>query len=146
MRQRPLAAQLIARELLDNSERIATAQTRPLEQFLTTALTLIADAQATGHARRDMPPLALLTVTLGSLNYAHMARPTFARAFDHPPLHEPAKWMRAEQPAAVAADAGGFARSPNQGRRGKCRVIAHSAAGNRAFEGQGHEVFGRHAL
>lgn len=95
MRERPLAAQLITRELLDNSERIATAQTRPLEQFLTTALTLIADAQATGHAHRDMAPLALLTVTLGSLNYAHMARPTFARAFDHPPLHEPAKWMQA---------------------------------------------------
>ena len=29
----PLAAQLVTRELLDNSERIATAQTRPLERF-----------------------------------------------------------------------------------------------------------------
>ena len=94
MRERPLAAQLITRELLDNSERIATAQTRPLERFLNTALTLLEDGQQDGLLRRDVPALALLTLILGSLNYAHMVRPTFARAFDHPPLHEPAKWMQ----------------------------------------------------
>lgn len=94
MRDCPAAAQLITRELLDNSERIAKAQTRPLERFLNAALTLLEDGQRTGQLRRDLPALALLTMVLGSLNYAHIVRPTFERAFADPTLADEAAWMQ----------------------------------------------------
>lgn len=94
MPERPLAAQLVTRELLDNSERIATAQTRPLERFLNTALMLLEDGQRDGLLRHDVPALALLTMVLGSLNYAHIVRPTFERAFADPLLRQESDWMQ----------------------------------------------------
>lgn len=99
LHERPAAAQVITRELLDNSERIATAQNRPLERFLNAALTLINDAQRAGRVRCDVPALSLLTLILGSLSYAHMVRPTFERAFAEPLLQSPQDWMQ-----RVAAD------------------------------------------
>ena len=94
MQARPAGFKLITRELLDNSERIATAQTRPLERFLNTALTLLEDGQRDSLLRRDVPALALLTLILGSLSYAHMVRPTFQRAFAEPLLGDENAWMQ----------------------------------------------------
>jgi len=99
MLSRPSGAKLIARELLDNGERIAAAQARPLEVFLNAALALITEAQQAGLLRRDVHALSLLTMVLGSLSYAQMARPTLHKAFGNAALSEEAPWMQ-----AVAAD------------------------------------------
>ena len=95
MLSRPTGARLIARELLDNGERIAAAQARPLEAFLSAALALITEAQQAGLLRRDVHALSLLTMVLGSLSYAQMARPTLHKAFGNAALGEEAPWMQA---------------------------------------------------
>jgi AcrR family transcriptional regulator len=95
MLSRPTGARLIARELLDNGERIAAAQARPLEAFLSAAMALITEAQQAGLLRRDVHALSLLTMVLGSLSYAQMARPTLHKAFGNAALGEEAPWMQA---------------------------------------------------
>ncbi|MEX8194216.1 TetR/AcrR family transcriptional regulator [Comamonas guangdongensis] len=95
MRSRPTGARLIARELLDNGERIAAAQARPLEAFLNAGLALITEAQQAGLVRGDVNVLSLLTMVLGSLSYAQMARPTLHKAFGTAALNQEAPWMQA---------------------------------------------------
>jgi TetR/AcrR family transcriptional regulator len=93
MQEQPVGFKLITRELLDNAERIATAQVRPLEAFLRASLALLQQAQAAGAVRTDVPAVVLLTLLLGSLNYAQIVRPTFEKTFAEPALHSDALWI-----------------------------------------------------
>lgn len=95
MRARPTGFKLVTRELLDNAERIKVAQTRPLEGFLLSSLALLIDAQSAGLVRRDVPALVVLTIILGTLNYAKIARPTFGKAFSESALKSDTQWMKA---------------------------------------------------
>ncbi|MBS0452343.1 MAG: TetR family transcriptional regulator [Proteobacteria bacterium] len=95
MQARPTGFKLVTRELLDNAERIQQAQARPLEKFLFDSLALLADAQAAGLIRRELPAVVVLTIILGTLNYAKIVRPTFAKAFSQPMLRSDAAWMKA---------------------------------------------------
>lgn len=99
MQARPAGFKLITRELLDNSERIEQAHSRPLEIFLLQSVALIEEGQAAGLLRQDIAAVALLTIILGSLNYAQIVRPTFGRAFTDPPLKSNSHWMQ-----RIAAD------------------------------------------
>lgn len=94
MQARPAGFKLITRELLDNSERIEQAQFRPLEAFLRQSLTLLEEGQAAHLLRQDLSALALLTIVLGSLNYAQMVRPTFSKAFADPALKLDSQWLQ----------------------------------------------------
>ena len=94
MQVRPTGFKLVPRELHDNSERIKLAQTRPLEGFLHDSLALLEDAQSAGLVRRDIPPVVVLTIILGTLNYAKIARPTFSKAFSEPALRSDPQWMK----------------------------------------------------
>lgn len=95
MHDRPTGFRLVTRELLDNSERIELAQTRPLEAFLLGSLALLGEAQAAGLVRREMPAVVVLTIILGTLNYAKIVRPTFSKAFPEPALKSDTAWMKA---------------------------------------------------
>jgi TetR/AcrR family transcriptional regulator len=95
MRDRPTGFRLVTRELLDNSERIELAKTRPLEAFLLGSLALLEEAQAAGLVRREVPAVVVLTIILGTLNYAKIVRPTFNKAFAEPALKSDAAWMKA---------------------------------------------------
>lgn len=95
MQLRPTGFKLVTRELLDNSERIEMAHTRPLEVFLLGSLALLEEAQAAGLVRREMPAVVVLTIILGTLNYAKIVRPTFNKAFAEPALKSDAAWMKA---------------------------------------------------
>ncbi len=95
MRARPTGFRLITRELLDNAERMKVAQSRPLEGFLRQSLALLDEAQAAGLVRADLSALALLTVILGTLNYAKIVRPTFHEAFAQRELRSDRAWMQA---------------------------------------------------
>lgn len=95
MRARPTGFKLVTRELLDNAERIQHAQTRPLENFLQGSLALLQEAQAAGLVRREIPAVVVLTVILGTLNYAKIVRPTFGKAFAEPALKSDTAWMKA---------------------------------------------------
>lgn len=94
MRVRPTGYKLVTRELLDNSERIELAQTRPLEGFLLDSLALLGEAQSAGLVRRDITPVVMLTIILGALNYAKIARPTFSKAFSDAALRSDTRWMK----------------------------------------------------
>lgn len=93
MHARPTGFKLVTRELLDNSERIEVAQTRPLESFLLASLALLDEAQSAGLVRSDLPAVTILTVILGSLNYAKIVRPTFSKTFASPELKSDKRWM-----------------------------------------------------
>lgn len=95
MQTRPAGFKLVTRELLDNAERIKLAQVRPLEKFLFDSLALLSEAQAAGLIRRELPAVVVLTIILGTLNYAKIVRPTFAKAFSEPALKSDAAWMKA---------------------------------------------------
>ena len=84
----------MTRELLDNSERIKLAQSRPLEGFLLDSLALLGDAQSAGLVRREIPPVVLLTIILGTLNYAKIVRPTFSKTFSESALKSDTQWMK----------------------------------------------------
>ena len=93
MRVRPAGFRLITRELLDNSERMKTAQTRPLESFLQEAQTLLQQAQVAGLVRKDVSWLFALTLILGTLNYAKIVRPTLVAGFADEALKTDKRWM-----------------------------------------------------
>lgn len=95
MHARPAGFKLVTRELLDNSERIQQAQARPLEVFLLDSLALLEEAQAAGLIRREISAVVVLTIILGTLNYAKIVRPTFGKAFSEPTLKSDAAWMKA---------------------------------------------------
>lgn len=94
MHVRPTGFKLVTRELLDNSERIKLAQSRPLEGFLLDSLALLGDAQSAGLVRREIPPVVLLTIILGTLNYAKIVRPTFSKTFSESALKSDTQWMK----------------------------------------------------
>jgi len=93
MDARPTGAKLLIRELMDNAERIQQAQTRPLEGFLRGSLALMEEAQSAGVVRREISAAVILTIILGALNYAKIARPTFSKAFPEPALKSETAWM-----------------------------------------------------
>ena len=95
MQAQPAGYKIVTRELLDNAERIEQAQVRPLEKFLFDSLALLADAQAAGLVRRGVPAVIVLAIILGTLYYAKIVRPTFAKAFAEPALKTDAAWMKA---------------------------------------------------
>lgn len=74
----PQRSRLILRELLDNLGRVEHARSLPLSAFVANFCRLIKDAQRDGAATPG-PPLALLAQFLGTLAYALVVRPTFAR-------------------------------------------------------------------
>lgn len=90
----PAGYKLVTRELLDNAERIQQAQARPLESFLRGSLALLEEAQAKGLVRREIPAVVVLTIILGTLNYAKIVRPTFEKAFTEPALKSEGAWMK----------------------------------------------------
>lgn len=94
MHARPTGFKLVTRELLDNAERIQQAQIRPLEVFLLGSLALLEEAQAAGLVRREIPAVVVLTIILGTLNYAKIVRPTFGKAFSEPALRSDTAWMK----------------------------------------------------
>jgi hypothetical protein len=59
---------------------------------------LIEEGQAAGLLRQDIAAVALLTIILGSLNYAQIVRPTFSRAFTEPPSRATATGCSASLP------------------------------------------------
>ena len=93
MHERPSGFRLVTRELLDNTERIQKAQTRPLEDYLRQSRVLLEEAQAAGLVRADVPWEFLLTLILGTLNYAKMVRPTLFTAFQTASLEDDLRWM-----------------------------------------------------
>jgi len=95
MHARPTGFKLITRELLDNTERVEAAQARPLEGFLRDSLLLLSDAQVEGLVRTDLSAVAVLTIILGTLNYAKIVRPTFSAAFAQRELKSDKQWMHA---------------------------------------------------
>jgi AcrR family transcriptional regulator len=74
----PGSERLILRELMDNAGRVEHARSLPLTRFVTTFCQLIEDAQAAGVTPPGAP-IVLLTQFLGTLSYALVVRPTFAR-------------------------------------------------------------------
>ena len=94
MQTNPAGYKLVTRELLDNAERIQQAQARPLERFLRGSLVLLEEAQAAGLVRREISALVVLTIILGTLNYAKIVRPTFDKAFPEPALKSDTAWMK----------------------------------------------------
>lgn len=93
MHARPAGAKLLLREMMDNAERIQRAQIRPLEGSLRASLALIEEAQTAGVMRRELSATVILTIILGTLNYAKIARPTFSMAFPEPALKSDPAWM-----------------------------------------------------
>lgn len=89
---RPTGFVLIQREVLDNAERVRTARRFPLRRYLETGVDVIAQAAAAGRIRRDVPPIVLLCIVVGSLSYADSARPTFAGALRSPELEGRKAW------------------------------------------------------
>ncbi|MBN9526601.1 MAG: TetR family transcriptional regulator [Alphaproteobacteria bacterium] len=99
--ERPQAARLVLRELLDNLGRVEQARHLPLVTYVETMTGVIEQGQRAG-CLREGAPLVLLTQYLGALAYALAARPTFARMQPGTRLlDDEAAWI-----AAVAIDAG----------------------------------------
>ena len=94
MEAHPAGYRLVTRELLDNTERIEQAQARPLERFLSESLDLLEEAQDAGVVRKEIPAVVMLTIILGALNFAKIARPTFGKAFAEPALQSDSDWMK----------------------------------------------------
>lgn len=76
--ERPQAARLVLRELLDNLGRVEQARHLPLGPYVATLAQVVEAGQAAGCLRAG-PPLVLLAQYLGALAYALVAQPTFAR-------------------------------------------------------------------
>ena len=66
------------RELLDNVDRVERARTLPLAGFVETCSSLVEAGQMEGTVRHA-DPLVILAQVFGSLAYAQLARPTFAK-------------------------------------------------------------------
>ncbi|HEY1817083.1 MAG TPA: helix-turn-helix domain-containing protein [Kofleriaceae bacterium] len=96
--QRSGRARLMMRELLDNVDRVDKARTLPLARFLENARDLVTAAQAEGLVR-DGEPLAILAQLFGSIAYAQIARPTFAKILGGKLLADDRRWM-----ATIVAD------------------------------------------
>lgn len=91
----PQGGRLILHELMGNVDRVEHAQTLPLTGFVETFCTLIEEAQAAGVARPG-PAIVLLTGLLGTLAYAQVVRPTFARMrVDDALLDDDRRWIEA---------------------------------------------------
>lgn len=105
--ERPQAARLVLRELIDNLGRVDQARHLPLGTYVETLIDVIAGGQAAGIVRPG-PPLALLTQYLGALAYALVARPTFARMQPEDRLlADEAGWIAAVADSARAGLTGG---------------------------------------
>jgi TetR/AcrR family transcriptional regulator len=99
----PQRSRLILREILDNLGRVEHARTLPLSNFVSTFCRLIEEAQRDGAAAAA-PAIALLTQFLGSLAYALVVRPTFARMDIAPDvLADEARWIKAVAKTAESA-------------------------------------------
>ena len=92
--ERPLAVRLIPRELLDNSERVATARVPPLSAFVVSGKEIIADAQAAGLVT-PCPAEVVLTLIIGSSSYAAVVRPTFRQILRTRLLKSERRWLDA---------------------------------------------------
>lgn len=77
-REQPGRVQLLLRELLDNSSRVARASRLPLAPFLERASELVAEGQRTGVLAPQAPELAVLHL-VGAVSYVVAARPTVDR-------------------------------------------------------------------
>jgi TetR/AcrR family transcriptional regulator len=103
MIRNPLRGRLILRELLDNLGRVEHARTLPLTNFVSTFCQLIEAAQRNGAAARG-PAIVLLAQFLGSLSYALVVRPTFARmSIEDDLLADETRWIETMAAAATAA-------------------------------------------
>ncbi|MGP0058878.1 MAG: TetR/AcrR family transcriptional regulator [Beijerinckiaceae bacterium] len=103
MIRNPLRGRLILRELLDNLGRVEHARTLPLANFVATFCRLIEAAQRDGLAAPGPAP-ALLAQFLGSLSYAFIVRPTFARmGIAEDLLADERRWIETVATAAEVA-------------------------------------------
>jgi len=101
--ENPQRSRLVLREILDNVGRVEHARTLPLSHFVSTFCQLVEAAQRDGVAAPG-PALALLTQLLGTLSYALVVRPTFARmdiAADL--LNDESRWLETVAEIAEAA-------------------------------------------
>ena len=96
--QRAGRARLMIRELLDNVDRVERARTLPLAHFLESCIELIAVAQRESLVRAG-DPMVVLSQLFGSIAYAQLARPTFAKIAGGKLLADERRWM-----GAVVAD------------------------------------------
>lgn len=88
-----MAFTLIQRELLDNAERVRSARRFPLRGYLETAIEVVSRAADAASIKRDIPPVAILCILLGSISYAHTVRPTFAESLKLATLQQRASWL-----------------------------------------------------
>jgi len=94
IRERPVAVRLVQRELLDNPERLGSAHVLPLAGFVSTARSIVLDAQAEELVSPG-PPEVKLNLLIGVLAYGAVVRPTFRQMLDVPLLDSEEAWMRA---------------------------------------------------
>jgi AcrR family transcriptional regulator len=101
--ERPQAARLVLRELIDNLGRVEQARHLPLGPYVAALTDVIGEAQQAGCLRQG-PPLVLLAQYLGALAYALAARPTFARMQPGDALlADEAAWIKAVAASAQRA-------------------------------------------
>lgn len=81
-------SQLLVRELLDNASRLESARSLPLSRFVLSC-TEIAKAAGMRH------PFVVISRIFGTIAYAQIARPTFARMSPDRLLSEKKRWMAA---------------------------------------------------
>lgn len=110
----PQRSRLILRELLDNLGRVEHARSLPLSTFVETFCRLIEEAQRDGAATPG-PPLALLAQFLGTLSYALVVRPTFARMErDADLLTDEGRWIETVATLAQSALLPQHSRAPRR--------------------------------
>jgi TetR/AcrR family transcriptional regulator len=101
--EHPERSRLILRELLDNVGRLEHAKSLPLTRFVETYCRLIEAAQETGAAQPGAP-IVLLAQFLGTMSYALVVGPTFARmGIEQDLLAEQQRWIEAVATAAERA-------------------------------------------
>jgi TetR/AcrR family transcriptional regulator len=98
----PQRSRLILREILDNLGRVEHARTLPLSNFVSTFCKFIEAAQQEGAAAPG-PAILHLTQFFGTLSYALVVRPSFARmGVAHDLVADEKRWIGAVAAMAMA--------------------------------------------
>ena len=115
---RPAAARLVLRELLDNVDRVGRARHLPLKPYVTRMCDEISAGQAAGLGAPG-PAVVPLTLLLGAFAYGLAVRPTFAQMRpEDAVLAEDAGFVAAIAAAArTALFSGGRAHEPDPRRQ-----------------------------
>ena len=92
--RRPTGARLIQREIMDNADRMESAHTFPLVDYVYTGRGLVEEAKAAGVIR-DLPTEVVLTMIVGTMLHAAEIRPTYRRLFATELLNDNRTWITA---------------------------------------------------